>query len=226
MTETLEKLSIPPYKAPLVNGLSASPVQSNHTSHSLDANSTHTNSQSHASSVPRHMESTDVVDAVMNSPPVIQYEYKATIPPHLEPESNSEDSSLSDTGTLVGDVSPMLSTSNSPAYSDQQLSSPEDHSKMNGDYYDDDDTVMLDLGKAKNQYFRAIYYEEPITGDREEPTRMLKVMVHRNTTIANLKRALEPYIKVEMQYFKIFRIVSTLTEIECTYLSDDLTSFK
>lgn len=220
-------MSIPPYKAPIVKGLSASPVQSNHVRHALEANSTHTN-QSHASSVPRHMESADVVDAVMNSPPVIQtYDYKTTMHTHLEPESNSEDSSLSDTDrTLVGDVSPMFSTSNSPVYSDQHLPSLDDHSKMNGDYYDDDDTVMLDVAKTKNYYFKAVSCEEPITIDRDEPVHMLKVMVHRNMTIENLKRALEPFIKVPMEFFKIFRIGSTQTEIECTYLTDDLTSFK
>lgn len=69
----------------------------------------------------RQPDSGDVVDAVMNAPPIVQYigDYKC-IQNHLEPESNSEDSSLSDGDrTLVGDVSPILSTSNSPA--DEQL---------------------------------------------------------------------------------------------------------
>lgn len=57
----------------------------------------------------------------MNAPPIVPYsnDYKCT-QNHLEPESNSEDSSLSDGDrTLVGDVSPILSASNSPA--DEQL---------------------------------------------------------------------------------------------------------
>lgn len=65
----------------------------------------------------RQPDSGDVVDAVMNAPPIVQYvgDFKC-IQNHLEPESNSEDSSLSDGDrTLVGDVSPILSTSNSPA---------------------------------------------------------------------------------------------------------------
>lgn len=69
----------------------------------------------------RQPDSGDVVDAVMNAPPIVQYigDYKC-VQNNLELESNSEDSSLSDGDrTLVGDVSPILSTSNSPA--DEQL---------------------------------------------------------------------------------------------------------
>lgn len=69
----------------------------------------------------RQSDNGDVVDAVMNAPPIVQCigDYKCTHN-HLEPESNSEDSSLSDGDrTLVGDVSPILSTSSSPA--DEQL---------------------------------------------------------------------------------------------------------
>lgn len=180
----------------------------------------------------RYVDNADVVDAVMNSPPLSQYgmqEYRntAAAPNAMEPESNSEDSSLSDGDrTLVGDVSPMLSTTNSPAYSDQQLSSPEEHFRMNGDCYGgDDDADMLDVGQTKNYYFKASYYEEPGTGDSDEPTRMLKVLVHRNLIIANLKRALEAYVKVPMEHFKIFRMDKT-QEIEYTNLNEDLTSFK
>lgn len=188
-----------------------------------------------AGSVPfnrsRQVESGDVVDAVMNSPPVVDYRNNSTINPHnqMEPESNSEDSSLSDGDrTLVGDVSPMLSPSNSPACSDQHLSSPEDHTKINGDAYGDDDTDMIDVNQAKKYYFKANYYEEPIVVDNnEEPIRRtLSVLVDSYMNVANLKRVLEPYIKVPMEYFKIFRHNSSQNEIECTRLTDDLRSFK
>lgn len=153
---------------------------------------------------------------------------------HLEPESNSEDSSLSDGDrTLVGDVSPNLSSiNNSPACSDQHLSSPEDHTKTNGYYNgDDDDTDMLDMHRnapicSRQHYFKAHYYEEPSTMESDEPMRMLKVLVHNHMIISNLKRALEPFIKVPMEYFKIFRIGAAQTETECTRLTEDLTSFK
>lgn len=148
----------------------------------------------------------------------------------MEPESNSEDSSLSDGDrTLVGDVSPMLSASNSPACSDQHLSSPEDHTKINGDAYGDDDTDMLDVNQAKKYYFKATYYEEPIIGgdSNEEPfRRTLSVLVDSHINVAYLKRVLEPYIKVPMEYFKIFRHNSSQNEIECTRLNEDLRSFK
>lgn len=174
----------------------------------------------------------DTVDAVMKSPPIVQFDYRnSTNNPHnqMEPESNSEDSSLSDGDrTLVGDVSPMLSASNSPACSDQHLSSPEDRTKINGDAYGDDDTDMLDVNQAKKYYFKATYYEEPIIVDNnDEPIRRtLSVLVDSHINVVNLKRVLEPYIKVPMEYFKIFRHNSSQNEIECTRLTEDLRSFK
>lgn len=219
-SETLEKLSIPSYDPAASKPLQ--PIQNSLT------NGLSTLSNSHT----RQMESKDVVDAVMNSPPLVQYnmDYKSTVVNsqnhQMEPESNSEDSSLSDGDrTLVGDVSPMLS--NSPACSDQHLSSPDDHTKINGDTYGDDDTDMLDVNQMKNYYFKATYYEEPAFNDgSEEPVQTLKVLVHRHMNIANLKRVLEPYIKVPMEYFKIFRINSSQTETECTRLTEDLRNFK
>lgn len=215
--ETLEKLSIPSYDP---SETKISPRTQNNLTNSLISER-------------RHADEGDVVDAVMNSPPIIQLDYRsATINPHnqMEPESNSEDSSLSDGDrTLVGDVSPMLSASNSPACSDQHLSSPEeDHTKNNGDTYGDDDTDMLDVNQAKKYYFKAVYYEEPVIGDSEdEPIRRtLSVLVDSNINIANLKRFLEPYIKVPMEYFKIFRHNSSQNEVECTRLTEDLRSFK
>lgn len=185
------------------------------------------------SSRTRHVEDGDVVDAVMNSPPIVQVDYRnSTNNSHnqMEPESNSEDSSLSDGDrTLIGDVSPMLSASNSPACSDQHLFSPDDHTKVNGDAYGDDDTDMLDVNQAKKYYFKAVYYEEPIIGgdSNEEPIRRtLSVLVDSYINIANLKRVLEPHVKVPMEYFKIFRHNSSQTEVECTRLADDLRQFK
>ncbi|XP_031619612.1 ubiquitin carboxyl-terminal hydrolase 47 isoform X2 [Contarinia nasturtii] len=213
--ETLEKLSIPSYD-PTATKLS--PRIHNSLASSL------------TSSRSRQVENGDVVDAVMNSPPVVDYRNSSTMNPHnqMEPESNSEDSSLSDGDrTLVGDVSPILSASNSPACSERHLSSPEDHTKINGDAYGDDDTDMLDMIQSKKYYFKANYYEEPIVVDNnEEPIRRtLSVLVDSHMNVANLKRVLEPYIKVPMEYFKIFRHNSSQNEIECTRLNDDLRSF-
>lgn len=215
-TETLDKLSIPSYDPIASKSL---PNAQNHTTNNYI-------------STQRHMDGADVVDAVMNSPPIVQYssDCKNTINSHnhMEPESTSEDSSLSDGDrTLVGDVSPILSTNNSPACSDQHLSSPEDHTRTNGHYTGDDDTDMLDVAPpTKNYYFKAVFCEEMTMNETEEPIRMLKVLVHNNMIIANLKRALEPFVKVPMEYFKIFRISSSQTEKECTRLNENLTSFK
>ncbi|XP_055315105.1 ubiquitin carboxyl-terminal hydrolase 47 isoform X3 [Sitodiplosis mosellana] len=212
--ETLEKLSIPSYDP---SATKLSPGIHNNLASSLTIS---------------RPQLGDVVDAVMKSPPIVQLDYRsATNSAHnqMEPESNSEDSSLSDGDrTLVGDVSPMLSASNSPACSDQHLSSPEDHTKINGDAYGDDDTDMLDVNQAaKKYYFKATYYEEPIIVDNnEEPIRRtLSVLVDSHINVANLKRVLEPYIKVPMEYFKIFRHNSSQNEIECTRLTEDLRSF-
>lgn len=185
-----------------------------------------------SSSPLRPTEGLDTVDAVMSSPPMIQivniHNVHNQTHHHLEPESNSEDSSLSDGDrTLVGDGSPNISSiNNSPACSDPHLSSPEDYNRINGYYNGDDDTDMRDIDHPKQYYFKAQYYEESSTMESDEPIRMLKVLVHNHMNIANLKRALEPHIKVPMEYFKIFRISVTHTETECTRLTENLTSFK
>lgn len=178
----------------------------------------------------------------MSSPPTVQYvnvhaQQVHNLHPHhhhhqshhhpMEPESNSEDSSLSDGDrTLVGDVSPMMSASNSPACSDQQLSSPEDHTRTNGYHNGDDDTDMMEVGQPKPYYFKAQHYEVPNTSESDEPLRMLDVFVHQHMTVSSLKRALEPFIKVPMEFFKIFKMGATQMEVEVTNLSFDLTSFK
>lgn len=224
ITETLDKLSIPSYDPTAVRTNTLSPALS-------------PQQYSH-----RQYESSDTVDAVMSSPPMVQYvnvhathnhhsppqqshQHQQQLHHPMEPESNSEDSSLSDGDrTLVGDVSPMLSTSNSPVCSDQQLSSPEDHSKHNGYYNGDDDTDMLDIGQQ--YYFKADYIETLNTMESDEPIRRLNVLVHNKMKISELKRNIEPLIKVPMEYFKIFQMGKSNMEIEVTNLSDDLTLFK
>lgn len=223
--DTLEKLSIPSYVPPL-------PVDS-----TLNSNSSknhpltngHTNGPT-ATTTPspkKCAESGDVVDAVMNSPPIIQYIPNNKInhqTQSAEPESNSEDSSLSDGDrTLVGDISPLAASS--PGTYEQQWPS-QDEPKTNGGFHGDDDTDMTDESKPKDSYFKAVYYEEPATtGESGEPTRILKVLVHKNLIIANLKRALEPHIQVPMEYFKIFRYTSAV-ETECSRLNEKLGMFK
>lgn len=247
MIETLEKLSIPSYDPSATKIL---PRIQNNLANSLTISRPRQSASgggggATATATASIADDCDVVDAVMNSPPIVQLDYRCnssssnTAAPttlanahnQMEPESNSEDSSLSDGDrTLVGDVSPMLSASNSPACSDQHLSSPEDHMKINGDAYGDDDTDMLDVQQNKKYFFKAVYHEEPVIGggDNNEEDgirRLLSVLVDNTINIAHLKRVLEPYIKVPMEYFKIFRHNASQTEVECTRLTEDLRSF-
>lgn len=218
--ETLEKLSIPSYVPPIAVDSSPQNHASNHVI---------TNGFTNGHATPSKLaDSTDVVDAVMNSPPIIQFTANkaSSIACNQEPESNSEDSSLSDGDrTLVGDVSPIDSVTSSPAHFDQQWPSP-DEPKTNGIFDGDDDTDMADDSKMRDLYFKAVYYEEPSATESGEPARLLKVLVHKNIIIANLKNALAPYIKVPMEFFKIFRMSSAQNETECTRLNERISIFK
>lgn len=216
--------------------------------------------------------SMDVVDAMMSVAPrsispIVSIEYTSgtsqPIPTSTaagEPESNSEDSSLSDGDrTLVDsapDIADLSSTNNSPACSDTQLSSPEYHNRRITDFDCDDDaadaTATVTIAKARQYYFKAAYFNEPTVltssgsgsssmtsstsamisstlSDTDippaKPQRMLKVLVDQCMIMGNLKRALEPFVKVPKEYFKIFRMSSS-TEIECTRLTEALTTFK
>lgn len=219
--ETLEKMSIPSYVPPTEKSVDSATTNTV-TNHCL--------TNGHVSNGPttKTIESSDVVDAVMNSPPLIQYVPSMSInhsTQSVEPDTISEDSSLSDSDrTLVGDVSPIESLAGSSAYFDQQWSSPEEP-KVNGAFGPENDCDMVDDTKSRDSYFKAVYYEEPISGESNEPTRMLKVLVHKNLIVGNLKRALEPHIKVPMEYFKIFRHTSSL-ETECSRLNEKISMFK
>lgn len=88
-----------------------------------------------------------------------------------------------------------------------------------------DNDVVDEAKNANDTYFKATFAEEPSTDESNGPTRILKVLVHKNQIIGNLKRALEPYIEVPMEYFKIFRHTSAL-ETECSRLNDKITMFE
>lgn len=211
--------------------------------------------------------SMDVVDAMMavaprSISPIVSIEYTTGIPTPTasasnEPESNSEDSSLSDGDrTLVDsapDIADLSSTNNSPACSDTQLSSPEYHNRRITDFdCDDDADATATIAKTRQYYFKASYFNEQAVlnasgsgsssmtsstsamisstlSDSDippaKPQKMLKVLVDQCMIIGNLKRALEPFVKVPKEYFKIFRMSSS-TEVECTRLTEALTTFK
>lgn len=191
-----------------------------------------------ASPKPPPNESTDVVDAVMHAAPLPVQNHTTTseyyrnyhVPLPLELESCSEDSSLSDGDRTLVDSAPDMadvsSTNNSPTCSDTQMSSMEYHSKRYNDFDCDDDNDTVEVTKTRNYYFKAVYFEEPYKDDDNIKTnRMLKVLVDKGMIIGNLKRALEPYIKVPKEYFKIFKTTSN-TETECHRLTESLNIFR
>lgn len=218
--ETLEKMSIPSY----VEKATQSPTSATRTTM--------------ASPKPPPNESTDVVDAVMHAAPLPVQNHTTTseyyrnyhVPLPLELESCSEDSSLSDGDRTLVDSAPDMadvsSTNNSPTCSDTQMSSMEYHSKRYNDFDCDDDNDTVEVTKTRNYYFKAVYFEEPYKDDENIKTnRMLKVLVDKGMIIGNLKRALEPYIKVPKEFFKIFKTTSN-TETECHRLTESLNIFR
>lgn len=183
-------------------------------------------------------DSIDVVDAVMNAAPLNVQNHTTTseyyrnyhAPLPLELESCSEDSSLSDGDRTLVDSAPDMadvsSTNNSPTCSDTQMSSMEYHTKRYNDFDCDDDNDTVEVTKTRNYYFKAVYFEEPYKdNDNTNTNRMLKVLVDKGMIIGNLKRALEPYIKVPKEYFKIFKTTSN-TETECHRLTESLNIFR
>lgn len=163
-------------------------------------------------------------------------DYRRTSPlPPLEPtECNSEDSSLSDSDrTLVDvaqdDLSHISSTSNSPACSDPQLSSPDCDLASS-----DNDVEMTVASNApsilvhqparnRSNYFRATPFVDMSSSIDTETQKMIKALVDRSMTIETLKHHLQPILGVPHQYFKIFHAGNTN---ECTRMNDTLSSFK
>lgn len=203
-----------------------------------------------------NFDSVDVVDAMritqnntqieytnimpLLSSPISTIESKVGCTSTLELESNSEDSSLSDGDrTLVDsapDIADLSSTNNSPACSDTQLSSPEYHTRRITDFDCDDDTDTQNMYKSRKYYFKASIFDDAAvassnsmtnsTGEEcNKPQKILKVLVDGGMILGTLKQKLEPFVKVPKEYFKIFRM-SSLTETECTRLTEQLSAFK
>ena len=240
--ETLEKMSIPSYEE------SESPLISTPSPSSLGRSFTKdVDTPSSGDVVDAVMTAAPAPPCLLNS---IAVEYIFQIPNSSstssggnvhnymavnEHESHSEDSSLSDGDRTLVDSGPDMgdfpSTNNSPACSDTQLSTPEYQTKRISDFDCDDDIESNDLTKLKdNYYFRAVHYEET-HGDYDESAaekkqQMLKVLADTKMTINQLKRSLEPFVRVPKEYFKIFRMSSSQTETECTRLDENLTLFR
>jgi hypothetical protein len=196
-------------------------------------------------------KSFDCVDAQCYANPVLAASFNCRIasplPPMEMPESNSEDSSLSDSDRTLVDAAQaaaqddISSTSNSPAWSEPRLSSPEEwlHGTTTTMATDNncspvqphnvgyDDDMMNTNAQQSNLYFKALPYEEPAVWEGEDTQKMIKVYTHKQMLIKDLKRELEPYIKVPLEYFKIFKMsVDNQAETECVRLTENLMNFK
>ncbi|KAF4523652.1 hypothetical protein B566_EDAN013246 [Ephemera danica] len=149
-------------------------------------------------------------------------------------QSASEDSSLTDSErTLVGDQENLLAQLSTPCSDDspqqgeaQQTttSTPEDappdstHTyksfKESLDWEEDEEAGSSSSGAGHKRlisanFFRATPYEE-------DNTHMLKVELDKRTSLPALKKQLEPFVGVPMDYFKIFRSYSSSDEFEFT----------
>jgi ubiquitin carboxyl-terminal hydrolase 47 len=55
---------------------------------------------------------------------------------------------------------------------------------------------------------------------------VLKVLVDKRMFLGTLKKDLEPYVGVPVEYFKIYRLYSGQQELECARLTDSLGSYR
>nr|CAD7439732.1 unnamed protein product [Timema bartmani] len=153
-------------------------------------------------------------------------------------QSASEDSSLTDSDrTIVGDapdecLAQLSSPSDSPPGSDQQnVSSPEEgntntyHSFTKepsgaAENWDDEESDTYNAAsRASNYYFRATPY-------KDDSHKMLKVLVDKRMILGTLKKDLETYVGVPLEYFKIYRLYSNQQEYECARLTETLSTFR
>jgi ubiquitin carboxyl-terminal hydrolase 47 len=55
---------------------------------------------------------------------------------------------------------------------------------------------------------------------------VLKVLVDKRMFLGTLKKDLEPYIGVPVEYFKIYRFTTGQQEFECSRLTENLASYR
>lgn len=141
-------------------------------------------------------------------------------------ECNSEDSSLSDSDrTLVDD-------SNFTAVNSSIPSPPKGilrHS--NFDQNGNDECDLFFKAVLPNQFESATSgsvdsgnENDEDTSDTSDSQKILKVLADRRMSVNKLKLKLQPYVKIPMEYFKIFHVLAAQTENECTQLSSTLNS--
>ncbi|KAF7405145.1 hypothetical protein HZH66_004051 [Vespula vulgaris] len=125
-------------------------------------------------------------------------------------QSNSEDSSLSDSDkTLVGD------TQEDDDFPPSYHPPPSDNRRF--DIVNQIDIQTSDIDDESEYYFKA-------TSCTNNTRKLLKVLVDKRMRLSTLKKDLQPYVGVPVEYFKVFR-QSGDSESECTCLTEQLFSF-
>jgi ubiquitin carboxyl-terminal hydrolase 47 len=127
--------------------------------------------------------------------------------------------------TLVDDLS-VMSTSNSPICAT---------ATENGGLTVDD--FMLNLKKV---YFKATYLyddgskcnnsgsidsgneDDTVSSSSDSQQKILRILTDKDMSIGKLKEYLQPYVRVPMEYFKLFHVNLSQTETEITKLTDTL----
>lgn len=168
-------------------------------------------------------------------------------------QSNSEDSSLSDSDrTLVGDapgecIGMLSSSSNSPA--DQHMASPSDPAEDTYNYevfgnpaednnhseemnWDDEETQdahkfdSQELLKPQNYYFKvtSVIHQNDASA-KDSTVRCVRVLADRRMTMERLKKHLEVFVRVPVEYFKLYKMYGS-NEDEWSSLTDSLRLLK
>ncbi|KAG5319610.1 UBP47 hydrolase, partial [Pseudoatta argentina] len=146
-------------------------------------------------------------------------------------QSNSEDSSLSDSDkTLVGDapegadIAPLSHDCgsiswDSRAISNRFVSDCNVGVKRNYKISKRFEIENWDIDDDSDYYFRATPYTDSTQQN------LLKVLVDKRMRLSTLKKDLEPFVGVPVEYFKVFRL-SNSGESECNCLMEQLSSYE
>lgn len=136
-------------------------------------------------------------------------------------ECNSEDSSLSDSDRTLVDDSNLNATHVTPPSSLRNLYDCVDESSY---FFKGILPNQAKAAGSSNASIDSGNENDEDTTDSSESQKILKVLVDRRMSVNKLKMKLQPYVKIPMEYFKIFHVLAAQTENECTQLSLSLSS--
>jgi len=148
-------------------------------------------------------------------------------------QSNSEDSSLSDSDkTLVGDA-PEDTDIQSHSWHDRTYKISKQFEIENWDIDDDSDyyfraTPYIDSRQQKCRLLNICFLTALYLQFNELSfflLAVLKVLVDKRMKLSTLKKDLEPFVGVPVEYFKVFRLSSS-GESECSCLTEQLSSYE